>query len=267
MAKRLVEQPEGPFLQLLVEVDHHVATADELGFGEHRVGSQAMVGEGDVFAQRAVEQGGVVGGRVVVGESALAAGRLVIGGVGAHVLERENAFPGFFQRLRVDVGRVNEAALQQAFFLQQDGERIHFLAGAAARDPDLQRGVGSEHRGHMLAQADVVRGVAEHFRDGDGQVLQQLAEGVGLVQHARLQLRDGGAAHFTHGVQHAAFLRSAGVVAEVVAVPEEDRLHQHAQLDVDAADLCAVAHHTVSRAGIHTRSNEYRRDRSIGLAR
>ena len=45
-----MEQPERPVLELLVEVDQHVAAGDQLGLGEHAVGGQAVVGERHVLA-------------------------------------------------------------------------------------------------------------------------------------------------------------------------------------------------------------------------
>ena len=64
-------------------------------------------------------------------------------------------------------------------------------------------------------------------------------------------------------LMQAAALRGQGVVAKIIAVALTDRLHQRMQLRVRVA----LGHHMRSIFGIHTRSSEYRRSRSIGLAR
>ena len=50
----------------------------------------------------------------------------------------EHAGFGRAQGMRVDVGGIDQRALQQAFFLQQDGQRIDLFSRAAARHPHPQ---------------------------------------------------------------------------------------------------------------------------------
>ena len=57
------------------------------------------------------------------------------------------------QRLRVDVGRVDQRARQQPFLAQQNGQRIGLFAGAAAGHPDLQRRIGPQQRHHLARAA------------------------------------------------------------------------------------------------------------------
>ena len=64
-------------------------------------------------------------------------------------VEREDPCFGLGQRLVVDVGGVEQRALLQAFFPEQDGEGIHLLAAAAAGHPDLERRVGAQMRHHF----------------------------------------------------------------------------------------------------------------------
>lgn len=66
----------------------------------------------------------------------------------------------------------------------------------------------------------------------DGQAVQQTLEGGGIVEHAGREFGDGTQALRLHAGQHAAFERSAGVVAEVEAVVGEDAFEEEIQLDV-----------------------------------
>src|SRR5471032_150636 len=103
----------------------------------------------------------------------------------------------------------------------------------------------------MLAQRGVITGIAEHCRHRYRQVLQQLAEGGWLVHHARLQRRHAGAFHLVQGMEHAALLRRPRVIAEVVAVLEVYRFHQHLQFDVDVA-VAAFVHVSSARRSAST---------------
>ena len=259
-----MEQAEHPALQARIKVDHHVAAADQVGFRKHAVGCQAVVGEGDVLDQRLVEQRAAVRGRVVIGKHARAAGGQVVLCVQRHLFDWKHAAPGNVQRLRVDVGGVNHCPLEQAFFAQQDRHRHHFLAGAAAGNPDVERCIGVQERHHVRAQRGVKERVAEHLGDRDRQELQQLRKSGRIVHHPRLQGRNAGAAHFPHRVQHPALLRGPRVVAKIVVVLQVDGFDQQLQFDVGGVQ---PGRHIRSRLGIHTRSSESRRFSSIGLAR
>ncbi|MNT45840.1 hypothetical protein D3C72_1824430 [compost metagenome] len=153
-----------------------------MSFGEYAVRRQAVIGEGHVLAQGLVENRVPIGRRIVVGKRTLATGLLVISSVGADVLHRENPLPGLFQRARIDVGGVDDGTVQQAFFAQHNGHRIHLFTGAASGDPDLDRRVGSQQRHHFLADGQEVRGVTKHLADRNGQQLQQLHESGRIVQ-------------------------------------------------------------------------------------
>ncbi len=170
---------------------------------------------------------------------------------------------GLVQRMRVDVGGVDDGALKQPFLTQQDGHGIHLFPRAAARDPDLDRGPGTQQRHHFVAHGKEVVRVTEHLADRDRQVLQQLHEHARVVQHTLLQRRHRQAIELTQRVEDPTLDRSAGIIAEIVAVLEVDRLDQQSDLDVGVAFASQIR----SSCGSQTRINENRRSRSIGLAR
>ncbi|MNE53026.1 hypothetical protein D3C80_1477260 [compost metagenome] len=165
--------------------------------------------------------------------------------------------------MRVDVGGVDDGALQQALLAQQDGHRIHLLARAAAGNPHLDRRPGAQQRHHFVAQRQVVPRVAEHLADRDRQVLQQLHEHARVVQHAFLQRRYRQAVELAQRMQDPALDRRAGIVAEIVAVLEVDGLDQQADFDIGVTFASQIR----SSCGSHTRISENKRSRSIGLAR
>ncbi|MCY1408131.1 hypothetical protein D9M71_234480 [compost metagenome] len=201
-------------------------------FGKHTVSGQTMVGEGHVLAQAAVEHGVAVGRGVVVGEGTKTACLLVIGGKAPHVFHRIDALPGLFQRARVDVGSVDDGALQQALLAQQDGHGIHFFTRAATGNPYLDRGVGLEQRHHIAADGQEVLRVAKHLADRDSQVLQQMHERTRVMQYALLQGRYGIAFKLTQRVLDTPLDRGPGVISKIVAVLEVDGLNQQADFDL-----------------------------------
>ncbi len=67
-AQRIPEQADRPVLQVAVEIDEHIAAGHELHFGKYTVGGQAVIRKDDVLAQRLVENGPAVRGRVVIGQ-------------------------------------------------------------------------------------------------------------------------------------------------------------------------------------------------------
>jgi hypothetical protein len=71
----------------------------------------------------------------------------------------------------------------------ENGQRIGFLPGTAARAPDLDGRPSGEHGQHLLAERQEEFRIAEHVADLDGQELQQHREGFRFVQHAFLQPR------------------------------------------------------------------------------
>jgi len=95
----------------------------------------------------------------------------------------------FFQRLGVDVGGVDQRALQQPFFTQHDGHGIGFLTGTAAGHPHFQRGIGAQQRCHFFPQGTEVGRIAEHLAHLHGEVVEQHGKNRRLVQHLVLQLR------------------------------------------------------------------------------
>ncbi|MNN43131.1 hypothetical protein D3C81_1573540 [compost metagenome] len=185
-----------------------------------------MVGKGHVVAQAAVHDGVAVGAGVVLGKIAAPAGQAVVFFVLAHALHRIDALLGPVQGTWVDIGGIQDGALEQAFLAQQDGHRIHLLAGAAASDPDLDRRPGAQQRHHFVAQGKEVARVAEHLADRDRQELQQLHEHARVVQHALLQRRYREAVELAQRMKNPALDRRAGIIAKIIAVLEVDRLNQ-----------------------------------------
>ncbi|MNL28187.1 hypothetical protein D3C87_1498200 [compost metagenome] len=199
-----------------------------------------MIGEGHVLAQRLVENRITVRRRVVVGERTLATCLLVIGSVGADILHRENPLLGFLQRARIDIGGVDDRALEQALFTQQDRHRIDLFTGAATGNPDLDRRISLEQRHYLAAYRQEVRRVAEHLADRDRQQLQQLHERSRVMQDFFLQGRDGIALELAQRMTHPTLDRRAGVIAKIVAVLEVDRLDQQPQFDLTIASQIAL---------------------------
>ncbi|MNY16177.1 hypothetical protein D3C86_1494300 [compost metagenome] len=202
-----------------------------------------MIGKGHILAQRLVEYRVTIGRRVVVGERALASGLLVVGRVGADILHREDALLGLVQRARVDVRGVNDRAVQQSLFTQEDGHRIDLFPGAAPGDPDLDRRVSLEQRHHFLTNGQEVRGVAKHLADRNRQQLQELHERRRVMQDFFLQCRNGAAFELRQRMAHPALDRCTGVITKIVAVLEVDSLDQQAQFDFAASLPRIIAFH------------------------
>ena len=131
-----------------------------------------MIGEHDVGFERLVEHRLAIRGRVVVGQRAARAGLAVILGESADTIDIKHARLGFRQRMRVDVGRVDQASRKKSFLAQQDRQGIRLLARAAAGHPDLQRRVGPQQRHDLLAQRPEIRRVAKHLAHLHGEEIQ-----------------------------------------------------------------------------------------------
>ena len=235
-----------------------------MDFGEHAVGGQAVVGEHHVLAQPLVEHHAAIGGGVIVRQRATGAGARMVLGESRHPRHVEHARLGGAQRVRVDVGGVDQGAVQQAFFLQQDGQRIHLFPRAAPGHPDLERRVGAQQRHHLLAQRLEVAGVAEHVAHLHGEVFEQRREHGGLVQHAVLQLRQRLAVKLHQRRRQPPLERRLRVAPEVIVVAVVDGVDQQALLDVCGAGL--AVRHGGAYLGIHTRTRDSSFSTSSGLA-
>jgi hypothetical protein len=126
-----VEDGDDLLLQLAVEVDQQVAAGDEAHVRERRVLEQAVLGEQDDIAQIPVEP-------VLVTFAGEETARPILGHVG---LDRERIppFPGHRQRGVVEIGgeRLDLAdVVARGLLEQEDRDRIGFLAGRAAGNPD-----------------------------------------------------------------------------------------------------------------------------------
>ncbi|KAG1530641.1 hypothetical protein G6F50_017182 [Rhizopus delemar] len=121
MDERVVEQPQRPVLQIAFEIDQDVTAGDQVDLREHAVGRQTVVGKDHVFAQPLVEHHPPVPGGVVVGQRAAAAGAGMVRAEGGPAVQVEDALLRRAQRVRIDVGGIDQRALKQALFGQQDG--------------------------------------------------------------------------------------------------------------------------------------------------
>ena len=111
----------------------------------------------------------------------------MIFGEGLDVVQRVDAAGGGLESARVDVGGVDQRAIQKSLFAKQDRKRMQFFAAAAPRDPHLERRIGSKVRHDLLADRAEVAGITEHLADLHGQVVEQAGEHGGIVQHSVLQ--------------------------------------------------------------------------------
>jgi hypothetical protein len=136
------------------------------------------------------------------------------------------------QGARVDVGRVDHAALEKMFLAQQDGERVRLLTAAAAGAPELQARVRAQVRQHFLPEGAEVRRIAKELAHLHGEVVEQGGEDLRLAQQPRLQRRERRAAEAPHRGRQAAPQRRLGVAAEVVVPAAVDRLDDQVELDV-----------------------------------
>ncbi|MNV61112.1 hypothetical protein D3C71_1536060 [compost metagenome] len=254
-----MEQADGTVLQGPLEIDQHVAAGHQVDFGEHGIGGQTVVGEHDVALQAAIEHHAAVAAAVVIRERAGATGRQVVAAELRQPVQRERTGFGGLQRFGIDVGGVDDRPVQQAFLVQQDRQRPHFFAGTAPGNPQLDRGIGAQHRHGMLTQHPEIRRVAEHLRDLHGEVLHRLGEGLRLMQQPVLQRPHGRAVEARHGMPHAPPQRCQRIVTEVVVVALVDRLQQQLQLQVEQLRF-------IHRREHHTRHSETSLSTSIGLA-
>ena len=78
-----------------------------------------------------------------------------------HPFQIEHAGLGPSQRVGIDVGAVEHRAIFQALFTHENRERIELFAGAAARNPHLERRISPQVRHDLLANRFEVTRVAE----------------------------------------------------------------------------------------------------------
>ena len=233
-AEAVVEQPGDAVLERRVEVDEHVAAEDHVELVEAAVGGEVVLCEDDVRGEIGVEARRVVSGDVIGGEVARAARADVVLGVRLHPLEREDARPRRLDRILVDVGRIDAGAFIEAFFVQEDRQRVDLFPGRASGTPDPGERIRVELRHDVLSERPVERGIAEHRRDVDRQVEEQPLHAGGVAQQQALELGErldplGGGAAREPPPQ-----RRDGVVPEVEPVAAVDRLEQELELDLVA---------------------------------
>ena len=168
--QREVEAAQRLGLSGPVEVDQHVAAADQVHPREGRIAQQVVRGEDDAVAQLLVDaQAGVL-----LDEEALQPARLDVG----RDRQREHAGTRRRHRALVDVGGedLDLRPVRTQQLVQQDGDGIGLLAGGAAGHPGaegLDAGPLLDQPAQRLAQGLEGVGVAEEVGDADQHVLQQ----------------------------------------------------------------------------------------------
>src|SRR5665647_2829410 len=90
-----------------------------------------MVGKHDRLLQTAVEHGSPIGGRVIVAERCSPAGKTVTFGKLCEALSLIHPLFGRAKALRVDVGRVDQGAVEKPLFVKHDRERVGLLSSGA----------------------------------------------------------------------------------------------------------------------------------------
>ena len=117
MAQRVAKQPERAVLELAVKIDQYIAARHKVHLGKHAVGGQAVVREHHVLTQGFVKNHPPVARGVVAGQRAAPTGAGMVLGESGDTRHVEHAGFGRAQGMRVDVGGIDQRAVQQPFFL------------------------------------------------------------------------------------------------------------------------------------------------------
>ncbi len=174
---------------------------------------------------------------------------------------------GAFQGFVIDVGGVEQRAVEKAFLAEQDGEGIQLLAGAATGDPDLERRIGAQMRHDFFADGAEIKRVAKQFADLNREIGQKLAQHRRIVQDHVLQHRKRATLEMVARLQQPPLDRGHGVAAEIVVIALEDGFQQQAHLDIVRAFVCRGRQFCGGvHRGIQTRTSEISFSTSKGLA-
>ncbi|HWJ06406.1 MAG TPA: hypothetical protein VNS57_11570, partial [Steroidobacteraceae bacterium] len=173
--QRVVEQRDQLALQVAIEIDQQVATADQVELRERRVLDHVLLREDKQVAQVLLDPVGAPLG--VVREKAR---EPLLRDVGRDA-RRVNARARLLDGLAVDVGRehldLDRLLVRDDLLVEQDRDRVRLLAGRAAADPDPHHVVvvllGEQLRQHFLLELRESVRVAEEVRDADQQVAEQ----------------------------------------------------------------------------------------------
>lgn len=212
-----MENGEHGLLQHRLEIDEHIAAADEIELSEGGIGKHVVRRKDDHLADLFGDVVLVVFLDEVLGKPL---GRDVFGNA-----LRENAFARFFDGLCVDVGckDLYFALAAELFleFLKKDRDRIGFFARRAPCRPDAHRfvclAVAQNARQSGLLEFFKVLAVAEKARHADQNILD---EKLGFAAVFFQKLREAfhvGALGDNHAALDAAQHRVALVVGEVDA--------------------------------------------------
>ena len=170
-----MEQRNDTLLQLRAQIDQEVAATDQVESGKGRVSEQVMLGEDQQVADALVDAVGAAVG--LGGEEARQPLRRDVGGDAGRV--HRGARGG--NRVPVDVGSkdLQRPSLLERLhpLLQQDGDRIRFLARRTAGRPDAnhaaRRMVVEDLRDHLLFERLEGLRIAEETGHPDQQVAKQ----------------------------------------------------------------------------------------------
>ena len=173
-----VEQGQRLLLGRGLEVDEQVAAAHQVQAGEGRVADDVVTGEHHHLAQLLADA-----------EPVALAGEVPLVAAGADMAERVavvDADAGALQGLGVDIGGedlgARAAAAPDHGLVQEDGERVHLLAGGAAGHPHPHVVLRVDQVGnHVALEVQERLRVAEEAGDADEQITVERVELVGVV--------------------------------------------------------------------------------------
>src|SRR5688500_17525618 len=119
-AQTVVKQIVNPRLQILVEIDHHVATADYLKLVEGTVCGKIVFGKHYVALKCRAEDHAIILRRIIVRKLMNAPGLMVVACVFSHSREWKYAISRLPKNRLADIGGVDSAPVIQSFLVEQD---------------------------------------------------------------------------------------------------------------------------------------------------
>ena len=216
--KAFAEQMQDPILKFLAEIDQDVAADNEVHFSKGSVCHQIVVGKQDVLFQESLHRCMTITGRIIIPESAFSPRLMVVVGIFLNPLKWIYALSGFVDGRFVDVRGIDLDPIEQAFFLEQNGDRIDFLTGCASGQPDANERQRLQFRQNAFPHAAVKRRVPEHFCDTDRKIVQQSKKCLPIVEDGMLDFRNAAISIQTPVTLDTPGNGSFGVTSKIVTV-------------------------------------------------
>ncbi|MNB84895.1 hypothetical protein D3C75_317770 [compost metagenome] len=138
--------------ELIVEIDHYVAAKNNIKLIKRCVRRQIMLGENNVFAQKRLQDYGIIFCSVVFGKSAGSSRLHVVLGVLLHSADLVYPFFGLLQGTRIHIRCINTRFIIEPLLMQQNRHRIYLFTGRAARMPNSDVRIGTQQRDDLLAE-------------------------------------------------------------------------------------------------------------------